>query len=57
MKRILHFIIEPIKFIGSRDLSNKLVLFFDRHKWLVYVIAFFVALTAVFFKYVYPEII
>lgn len=57
MKKILHFIIEPIKFIGSRTFSNKVVAFFDRNKWLIYVIAFLVALGFVFFKYVYPELV
>ena len=57
MKKILHFFIEPIKFVGSRSFSNKVVSFFDRNKWLVYVLAFLIAVAAIFFKYIYPELI
>ncbi|MBN3491000.1 hypothetical protein JV173_05660 [Acholeplasma equirhinis] len=54
MKKFFHFFLEPIRFFGSRDLSAKIVGFFDRHGWLVYVLAFLVALAGVFFKYMYP---
>lgn len=57
VKKIIHFLLEPVRFLGSRDLSDKIVQFFDRHKWLVFVVAFVIALVAVFVKYIYPELI
>ena len=54
--KIIHFIFEPIRFIGSRDLSNRFVNLFNKHKWLAFVIAFLVSLLAVFLKYIYPTL-
>lgn len=56
-KKIIHFLFEPVRFLGSRDLSDKIVQFFDRHKWLYFVVALIISLAAVFVKYIYPEII
>lgn len=56
IKNILRFIIEPIRFFGSRGLAEKVVKFFDRHEWLVFVVAFIIALVAVFIIYIYPEL-
>jgi hypothetical protein len=56
-KKIFNLIFEPFKFFGSRDLSTKVVAFFDHHGWLVYVIAFLFALGTVFFKYIFPVLI
>jgi len=54
MKTILKFLIEPIRYIGSRGFAEMVVKFFDRHDWLIYVVAFFVALIAVFLIYIQP---
>ncbi|WP_156921273.1 hypothetical protein [Acholeplasma granularum] len=54
MKNILKFIIEPIRFIGSRGFAESVIKFFDRHEWLIYLVAFFIALLAVFFIYIQP---
>lgn len=56
IKKIIHFLFEPVRFLGSRDLSDKIVQLFDRHKWLVFVVAFVISFVAIFVKYVYPEI-
>ena len=54
MKTILKFIIEPVRYIGSRGFAELIVKFFDRHEWLIYVVAFIIATIAVFMIYVYP---
>mgnify|MGYP000895440422 CR=1 FL=1 len=57
IKSILKFIIEPIRFFGSRGMAEKVVKFFDRHEWLVFVVAFIIALGAVFLIYIYPSLV
>ena len=37
MKSIFKFIVEPIRYIGSRGFAEMVVKFFDRHEWLIYV--------------------
>ncbi|WP_026400060.1 hypothetical protein [Acholeplasma equifetale] len=53
-KEIITLLIEPVRFFGSRNFSGKIVGIFDRHKWLVYVLAFVIALTFVVIKYIVP---
>ncbi|VEU83077.1 hypothetical protein [Acholeplasma hippikon] len=50
IKQILNFIFEPVRFVGSRNISNVIVKFFDKHKWLIYVLALVIT-TAVFIIY------
>ncbi len=54
MKSIFKFIVEPIRYIGSRGFAEMVVNFFDRHEWLIYVVAFFIALVAIFLIYIQP---
>lgn len=54
MKVFFKFLVEPIRYLGSRGFAEMVVKFFDRHEWLIYVVAFIVALFIVFMIYVQP---
>lgn len=54
MKNIMKFFLEPIRFLGSRGVSDRIVKFFDRHPWLIYIVALFISLGAIFMMYIAP---
>lgn len=54
MKTLIKFLIEPIRYLGSRGFAEMVVKFFDRHEWLIYVVAFMITLIIVFLIYVQP---
>lgn len=49
--KILSFIFEPVRFVGSRNFSNIVVKFFDKHKWLIYVVALIITGVIFYIKY------
>ncbi|ABX81959.1 hypothetical protein [Acholeplasma laidlawii] len=54
MKSFLKFLVEPIRYLGSRGFAETVVKFFDRHEWLIYVVAFIVTVFIMFMIYVQP---
>lgn len=54
--KVLHFLIEPFRFFGSRDLSDNIVQFFNNYPWTVYVLAFIISLGLVFGIHIYPNL-
>ena len=54
MKVIIKFLFEPIRYLGSRGFAEMVVKFFDRHEWLIYVVAFIITLVIMFMIYVQP---
>ncbi|HHX75813.1 MAG TPA: hypothetical protein GX698_00375 [Acholeplasmataceae bacterium] len=56
MKAFFKFLIEPIRYLGSRGFADVVVKFFDRHEWLIYVVAFVVALITIFIIYIQPAL-
>ncbi|MBE0700706.1 MAG: hypothetical protein IH571_03360 [Acholeplasmataceae bacterium] len=56
MKKILTLFIEPLKMLSSRNLAEKISVFFNKHQYLVYIIAFLIVAGLIFMTYIYPYI-
>lgn len=57
MKKILEIILQPIQSIGKLAVSDKLIAFFDKRRYMIYLIAGLVTLVIVFFVYIYPNLV
>lgn len=56
MKKFFDILLEPLKAFASRDFAEKLSVFLNRRKFLLYVIAAVITLLAVYVHYIHPNI-
>jgi hypothetical protein len=52
IKTILTFIFEPLKAFANRNLAEKTSAFFNKNKWMIYVVSLIFTLLILFITYV-----
>lgn len=52
LKRILTLIFEPLRAFANRNLAEKTSSFFNKNKWMIYVVSFLITLLVLFITYV-----
>ncbi len=56
MRKIIDLILQPIQAIGKHSVSDRVINFFGKRPYLIYVLAFIVTLLYIFFKYIFPAL-
>lgn len=51
-KTILTFIFEPLKAFANRNLAEKTSAYFNKNKWMIYVVSFIITLLIIVITYV-----
>ena len=54
MKKIIELIFNPFKALARIPIADKIVAFFDKRPYMIYVAATFITLAFIFFKYIFP---
>jgi len=54
LKKFLTLVFEPLKAFSNRNIAEKTSNYFNKNKWLAYVISFLITLAIMLFKYVIP---
>ena len=57
IKNIISVLLEPFKILNNRNFGEKVVNFFQSHKFMYYIVATFFTLLILFMMYVFPNII
>ena len=52
LKRILTLVFEPLRTFANRNLAEKTSSFFNKNKWMIYVVSFLITLIILFITYV-----
>ena len=52
LKRILTLVFEPLRAFANRNLAEKTSSFFNKNKWMIYVVSFLITLIILFITYV-----
>jgi hypothetical protein len=52
IKNILTFIFEPLKAFANRNLAEKVSTYFNKNKWMIYVVSFMITILIILITYV-----
>ncbi|MDR2828221.1 MAG: hypothetical protein LBV51_02240 [Acholeplasmatales bacterium] len=52
LKKILNFILDPFRYIGNSHVSEKIIGFVSRHKWIIHILAIIITFLIVLFIYI-----
>jgi len=56
LKKFLTLIFEPLKAFSNRNIAEKTATYFNKNKWLAYVVSIVITLAILVIKYVIPNI-
>lgn len=51
LKKILTFIFEPLKTLSNRNIAEKTSSYFNKNKWMIYVVSFLITFIVLFVTY------
>lgn len=52
LKKILTLIFEPLKALSNRNIAEKTSSYFNKNKWMIYVVSFLITLLVLFITYI-----
>lgn len=52
IKKILTLIFEPLRAFANRNIAEKTSSFFNKNKWMIYVVSFLITLAVLFITYI-----
>ncbi|HAX01982.1 MAG: hypothetical protein A2Y45_02635 [Tenericutes bacterium GWC2_34_14] len=52
LKKILTLIFEPLKALSNRNLAEKTSSFFNKNRWMIYVVSFIITMLVLIITYV-----
>lgn len=52
LKKILTLIFEPLKALSNRNIAEKTSSYFNKNKWMIYVVSFLITLLVLFVTYI-----
>jgi len=56
IKKFFFIIIEPLKSFANRNFAEKLSVFYHKHKWISYLLAFLATIVLLVLNYVLPNL-
>ena len=56
IKKFFTIIIEPLKSFANRNFAEKLSVFYHKHKWISYLLAFLATIVLLVLNYVLPNL-
>lgn len=52
LKKILTLIFEPLKALANRNIAEKTSSYFNKNRWMIYVVSFLITLVVLFVTYI-----